>query len=552
MRKANKFLIVFSLVLMGFSSKQLFSQINVPYRNGAYEISTVAHLHAVAAAVNDTSNTWSSASYTFRLMGNIGSVSAPVTIPIGTFKAPFKGEFDGNGYVVTVQYNEQKSYKGLFGNVDGAYVHDVTVTGELLYCYSSCGGIVGCATGNTIIENCANFSKCVSSNNSRYMSSCVGGICGLYAGTGSIIRCVNSGALTGQTMSIIINDRERTPNSNYLGGIVGGLQYMSGNLHIERCLNLGTIYGDADVGGIIGGASDGTDLTISNCMNGGYIYGSTDVGGILGSVHMNTAVAEIKYCLNTGVVRGSQDAAQVGGIVGNVTGSNRGAITYTHCYNDRQMCPRGGVAGIYPAGVYGKLTSELTATNLQTAFGAQWTYYWEEAENDIYAIFYPVLKDIGNSDYNGGYDEDPAHMKHVASATCWLTANSYSIETTDDVFNRTFYTDCETGAGGLTWVSKQGRVIGSSTNYTYRREWSWNARGAVGSDILTATCGTSNKQVPLTIPDDIYKTTTAESNFGIFTISEIMPNIVTENATMSVTVANECNLNVSIYDISGA
>ena len=39
---------------------------------------------------------------------------------------------------------------------------------------------------------------------------------------------------------------------------------------------------------------------------------------------------------------------------------------------------------------------------------------------------------------------------------------------------------------------------------------------------------------------------------GIFDVSEVFPNIVTDNTTVEVSTATEENLNVAIYDLAGS
>ena len=128
------------------------------------------------------------------------------------------------------------------------------------------------------------------------------------------------------------------------------------------------------------------------------------VGGLVGAFcteeyFINNNVTE---CLNTGVVRGNLN---VGGIVGLVDDEfGQVEVYFEDCYNDKQMCPRGGVDGSYPpsgGGVHGKITRELTGHSLSNnnVFSSiNWNFYGEYIYNPD-ANFYPTLKNAGVINY---------------------------------------------------------------------------------------------------------------------------------------------------------
>ena len=87
----------------------------------------------------------------------------------------------------------------------------------------------------------------------------------------------------------------------------------------------------------------------------------------------------------------------------------------------------------------------------------------------------------------------------------------------------------------------------------YLYEWAWNAGGIAGEDTLTSTSGSSTKQVPITIPNPIRGKINILTGETIeFFVSEVLPNIVTNNATIDIATVKEGNLNVSIYDLAGS
>ncbi len=99
---------------------------------------------------------------------------------------------------------------------------------------------------------------------------------------------------------------------SYVSGIVGRA-YKNGVV-IKNCINLCTVTGSEDVGGIIGRLEPGSlDATVFGCKNEGTVSGTTQVGGIIGLSSQSNGTTTVEKCYNKGTVNGE---ASVGGIVG--------------------------------------------------------------------------------------------------------------------------------------------------------------------------------------------------------------------------------------------
>ena len=200
--------------------------------------------------------------------------------PIGDFRHPFTGTFDGNGHTISGLFiDNDKKYQGLFGHVAGnAGVQHLTVMGSVRgITYIS--GIAGYNDRGTITD-CTSFVTV-------YADKDTGGITG-YNYLGEISDCINHGTVT---------------CSLYCGGITGYNNFGS----VTDCLNTGDISGIENVGGITG-IICGNRLT--GCSNTGRVTGEECAGGIAG---VNRDAGIIENCCNTGIIKCHKG---VGGIAG--------------------------------------------------------------------------------------------------------------------------------------------------------------------------------------------------------------------------------------------
>ena len=178
----------------------------------------------------------------------------------GSSDAKFKGIFDGVGHTIEGLYirHIDQNRIGLFGNVNGSYIENVSLKDSHVTGKDQVGGIVGYALG------------------------------------GNIRNVSFSGTVDG---------------SRQVGGILGAGRYFT----IRSTYNAGTVSGDSDVGGFVGFSNH---VPLWDVWNVGNIRATgRNIGGIAGHVQDST----IQNALHTGTVirQGSGIEASVGGIVGN-------------------------------------------------------------------------------------------------------------------------------------------------------------------------------------------------------------------------------------------
>ena len=152
----------------------------------------------------------------------------------------------------------------------------------------------------------------------------------------SALKYLSSGAIKG------IGPEGR--DELWIGGIIG--KQLSGKIHIENCVNYGTVTNDKGfAGGIIGdfGHDKAFDESyiceILNCLNEGSISATTNAGGIVGLT--KGCHVKITNCTNTGAVTSSgNDAA---GIIGHGgVKSILSRVFVTKCLNEGKITCTGG------------------------------------------------------------------------------------------------------------------------------------------------------------------------------------------------------------------
>ena len=178
----------------------------------------------------------------------------------GSSDAKFMGNFDGVGHTIEGLYirHIDQNRIGLFGNVNGAHIENVSLKDSHVTGKDQVGGIVGYALG------------------------------------GNIRNVSFSGTVDG---------------SRQVGGILGAGRYFT----IRSTYNAGTVSGDSDVGGFVGFSNH---VPLWDVWNVGNVRATgRNIGGIAGHVQDST----IQNALHTGTVirQGSGIEASVGGIAGN-------------------------------------------------------------------------------------------------------------------------------------------------------------------------------------------------------------------------------------------
>ena len=296
--------------------------------------------------------------------------------PIGNdYGHRYTGTFDGSGKKITglTFNNTSADYVGLFGRVgEGGIVQNVGLEGGSITGQCYVGGVVGCNSGNSSVENCYNTGDVSGIVN-------VGGVVGFVYGT--VSNCYNTGSVTA------------TEDGAYVGGVIG--QHMG---TVTNCYNTGDVSSSEYVGGVVGDNNGGT---ITNCYNTGDVSGNNRVGGVAGDNDNGT----ITNCYNTGSVTATEQYAYAGGVVGD---NNVGTIKY--CYYDKSVCGEiGAVDGADDDtnNVTGLTTAEMTGENAlenmvfeyRDGEVSPWLTKADEAgDGGKYRLFYPHLKGFNFND----------------------------------------------------------------------------------------------------------------------------------------------------------
>ena len=212
--------------------------------------------------------------------------------------------------IVDITGSVDSNVGGIVGSGESGTIENCCNTGSINVTGSvdsNVGGIVGLA-GNpngrvtVTVENCENTGKVTVGG-----KGLIGGIVGRANGGSTVSNCRNSGDISANK-----------EGNSITGGIVGE-NYGS----IFRCYNTGAVTGDGATGGIAGrnvSDSNGPGSTVENCYNIGDVSGSGDVGGVVGynNNHLYSGnVSTVKNCYNTGAVI-SGNSSNVGGVVGQI------------------------------------------------------------------------------------------------------------------------------------------------------------------------------------------------------------------------------------------
>mgnify|MGYP004457958295 CR=1 FL=1 len=294
---------------------------------------------AVASVPSNGSDASTNIGYNFA--GNISQGSGDT---LANSKMSFKGNFDGTGHTITINYTSGGYHRvSVFPNAGSGSTtsnqtvfKNLTITGNInggtntTNAGYDMAGFVGKPFGAIKFENCTNAANI---QGLRIIAGIAG--CSTSAAPIKLIGCVNKGNITsfegskwnrGTGQSIGYPD-------DYSYGTGGIIAYASADIVIESCLNTGTIIGQTKVGGIVGRitGSSKTTASIKNCANTGHVEGQelnpyqsdstknragnawSRVGGLVGEADKNTELT-ILASYNTGSVRGLSNVA--GGLVG--------------------------------------------------------------------------------------------------------------------------------------------------------------------------------------------------------------------------------------------
>lgn len=206
-----------------------------PAADGIFEIGNEHQLRWFAMLVN---NDGKAHGYSARLTSDIDfSEYSNQGIYIGEHANDFTGTFDGQGHTILIAYDVKFGYIGLFRNLNGGTVRNLTVDGSLATTGGHAGGVASFLSGGGTIENCVSH---VNISCSLVGDGTNGGIVANADYNTQIRNCAFTGSITGSAWNN--------------GGIAGWSG--DGSVKIDRCYVSATL-ADAAVAG------DGASYVIS-------------------------------------------------------------------------------------------------------------------------------------------------------------------------------------------------------------------------------------------------------------------------------------------------
>ena len=224
--------------------------LNTTISSGSYSISTAEEL----AKLSEMTNTGKIQGGNFYLADNIdlsGYQTGEGWTPIGTSANPFKGTFDGNGYVISNLYintNAAIDGVGLFGVAN--VIKNLGVTNA--YVYAPKSRYVGILKG-------------AFQNNAMYVSNCYS--------TGEVSGGNWTGGLVGKSSLSDSYSTAKVTGKAYVGGLAG-------EASVDGSYSTGVVTGSSNVGGLVG-----STVNIKNCYTTSKVVGNNYVGGLVGEHH---------------------------------------------------------------------------------------------------------------------------------------------------------------------------------------------------------------------------------------------------------------------------
>ncbi len=177
--------------------------------------------------------------------------------PIGTAPAPFKGNFDGDGYIIRNLKVDVSDYAGLFGYISGATIQNlqfenVDIKSSGIYS----GTVVAYADSSKIIKCSVTGSGSVVSNGATGIA---GGINGYNENATVIEKCYTTIPVTSKYMT---------------GGILGKSE--GSNCYVRECYSTGAVEGLSYAGGLVG------YVTRSNYVINSFTLSPVTTNGVYG------------------------------------------------------------------------------------------------------------------------------------------------------------------------------------------------------------------------------------------------------------------------------
>lgn len=199
--------------------------------NTIFEIQTAEDLQALSAFTARTDRTTEGLRFVLNNEDAAIDLTEVQWTPIGSGEQPFLGELDGNGFTVTgLAVDTDADYAGLFGSVEGALIHDITLSDASVTGGSYAGVLAGKAAVGSVIYDIAVTGGSVSG------SDCTGGIVGAMEQT-DLLNSFSTAAVSGAAD---------------VGGITGSFAYTDTKGQITNCYAAGELAAESNSGGVCG------------------------------------------------------------------------------------------------------------------------------------------------------------------------------------------------------------------------------------------------------------------------------------------------------------
>lgn len=400
-----------------------------------YEIADGAQLAYLARQVANENATYAGTGVHYILTDNI-DLNNHEWCPIGTGvnlsgdssdNAIFHGSFDGNDkHITNVLIQNAKSYHryfGLFGNIEGATIQNLTIDnlnysgfGEIY----EVGGLVGRATESTI-KSCMIQSGSISASS----KNAAGGFTGeLYKCTitncsvTADLQCRQGGGFAAFIYNSWVSDCtantnmnihptevwRRDDDTNVSGGFIGYM-YSSTIMYSKATGNIQGSHTDSidHWAGGFAGCMDGSGSAISDCYSSGSVqlsgHLSTAAGFVVRMEEKNTVIR----CISFGDARGNRGAGFCHDIpstidscvaYGNVYGSEY-AFPFTtdrlsadnHCYRPESQIISPRPDNTYGTAQYLEDMIQLEFFDFDPLFAAGWDFTGFNVTEKIYPVF---------------------------------------------------------------------------------------------------------------------------------------------------------------------
>ena len=366
-----------------------------------YHIASVDDLKALATFVNERG--LDTTDIDFVLDGDLNLAGVSGLVPIGTAANAFKGNFYGNGHVISnLKITSTGGFVGLFGAIENATIRDLGLENVDISGGSRVGALVGYATNSTI-ENVYSTGKVTGT------SSEVGGLIG------------DSNSSTGNNLYSTVE----VSGTGNVGGLVG---YLGNYSTLENVYATGDVRSSAtQAGGLVGGVRYGG--TIKNAYATGDVYGVKSLGGLVGL--FEGVDGDYIYTLDTVYSTGrvlninspGASLTNSGALLGNFVNGAKVTVTNAVYNTDLEMA---GVGSGSASGLTGLTYVEMQDASRMQGLGFTTAKGWKYISDKMTPVLNSVVVDNTGRTYSG-------EKLYVRGLTEFEAGDTYYIGTKEDL-----------------------------------------------------------------------------------------------------------------------